>query len=308
MIELFPGLRSLRAFDAASRHLSFTRAAADMRVTPAAISHQIKEIEDQLGVSLFQRTSRTMHLTREGEMLQAAAAESLETLGAALQKIRKLKNPKRLNVSASPSIGAKWLVPRLDRFLAEVPGADVHVDVSASLIDFERDDIDIAIRFGKGNYPGMRSDILFQDHVFPVCSPSLIHDDKPLKTPRDLLRYPLIHLDWDAEGLPWPNWRMWMLAAGVKDFDADAGLHFSQTSLAVQAAINCQGIALGDSNLVADDLAVGRLIKPFELSLRAPPQFAYYVISPLADADAAMVKAFREWSLKEAAQTAGQPL
>jgi LysR family transcriptional regulator, glycine cleavage system transcriptional activator len=308
MIELFPGLRSLRAFEAASRHLSFTKAAEDMRVTPAAISHQIKEIEDQLGVMLFTRTSRTMHLTREGEVLRTAAIESLDALNAALLKIRKLGNPKRLNVSASPSIGAKWLVPRLDRFLAEVPGADVHVDVSASLIDFERDDIDIAIRFGRGNYPGMRSDLLFQDHVFPVCSPRLIKDDKPLKTPTDLLRYPLIHLDWDAEGLPWPTWRMWMLAAGVKDFDSAAGLHFSQTSLAVQAAINCQGIALGDSSLVADDLEAGRLIKPFELSLRAPPEFAYHVISPLSSADQPMVKAFREWSLKEAAQTVGQTL
>jgi LysR family transcriptional regulator, glycine cleavage system transcriptional activator len=306
MIELFPGLRSLRAFEAASRRLSFTRAADDMKVTPAAISHQIKEIEEQLGVALFTRTSRSMHLTREGEILQAAAAESLDTLSAALQKIRKTRNPKRLNVSASPSIGAKWLVPRLDRFLAEVPGADVHVDVSASLIDFERDDIDIAIRFGKGHYPGMRSDLLFEDHIFPVCSPSLIKDDKPLKTPLDLLRYPLIHLDWDADGgLPWPNWRMWMLAAGVKDFDSDAGLHFNQTSLAVQAAINCQGIALGDSSLVADDIAAGRLIKPFELSLRAPPEFAYYVISPLSAEDGPMVKAFREWSLREAALTAG---
>jgi LysR family transcriptional regulator, glycine cleavage system transcriptional activator len=308
MIELFPGLRSLRAFDAAARHLSFTRAAEDMRVTPAAISHQIKEIEDQLGVVLFQRNSRSMQLTREGEVLQMAAAEALQDLNAALQKIQKIKSPKRLNVSASPSIGAKWLVPRLDRFLAEVPGADVHVDVSASLIDFERDDIDIAIRFGNGHYPGLRSDLLFQDHVFPVCSPHLIRDDKPLKHPRDLLRYPLIHLDWDAEGLPWPNWRMWRQAAGVTDFDADAGLHFSQTSLAVQAAVNRQGIALGDSSLVADDLAAGRLIKPFELSLRAPPQFAYHVISPLATADAPMVKAFREWSLREAAATVGTPL
>jgi LysR family transcriptional regulator, glycine cleavage system transcriptional activator len=246
-----------------------------------------------------------MHLTREGEILQAAAMESLETLNLALQKMRKSRNPKQLKISASPSIGAKWLVPRLDRFLAVMPGADVRVDVSSSLRDFERDDIDIAIRFGDGNYPGLRSDLLFHDHVFPVCSPLLLTPDKPLNTPRDLLRYKLIHLDWDAEGLPWPNWRMWMLAAGVKDFDTSEGLHFSQTSLAVQAAINCQGITLGDSSLVADDLAAGRLVKPFELSLRAPPEFGYHVISPQSTADNPMVKAFREWSLREAAETAG---
>ncbi|MBZ0261206.1 MAG: transcriptional regulator GcvA [Hyphomicrobiales bacterium] len=304
MLELFPGLRSLRAFDAAARHLSFTRAASDMGVTPAAISHQIKELEEQIGVSLFARTSRSMRLTREGEILLAAAVESLDSLNRALQRIRKLKNTRQLKVSASPSIGAKWLVPRLDRFLAEVPGADVRIDVSAAVLDFDRDDIDIAIRFGNGKYPGLRSDLLFQDQVFPVCSPVLITRDKPLKTPRDLIQHhQLIHLDWEAQGLPWPNWRMWMLAAGIRDFDDAAGLHFSQTSLAVQAAINGQGVALGDSNLVADDLAAGRLVKPFELSLRAPPQFAYHVISPIETADTPMVKAFREWALREAGVT-----
>ncbi len=140
--------------------------------------------------------------------------------------------------------------------------------------------------------------------MFPVCSPSLITKDKPLKTPRDLIQHhQLIHLDWEAQGLPWPNWRMWMLAAGIRDFDDSAGLHFSQTSLAVQAALNGQGVALGDSNLVADDLAAGRLVKPFELSLRAPPQFAYHVISPIETADTPMVKAFREWALTEAGVT-----
>jgi LysR family transcriptional regulator, glycine cleavage system transcriptional activator len=300
MLDQFPGLRSLRAFDAAAKHLSFTRAASEMAVTPAAISHQIKELEDQIGVSLFARTSRTMRLTREGEILRSAAIESLEALTRALQKIRKLENQKQLKVTASPSIAAKWLVPRLDRFLSTVPGADVRIDVSSNVLDFDRDDVDIAIRFGEGKYPGLKSDLLFQDQVFPVCSPRLITKDKPLKTPRDLLHHQLIHLDWEAQGLPWPNWRMWMLASGIRDFDDTRGLHFSQTSFAVQAAIDGQGVALGESNLVADDLAQGRLVKPFELSLRAPLQYAYHVISPLETADAPMVKAFREWCLKEA--------
>ena len=307
MLNQFPGLRSLRAFDAAAKHLSFTRAASEMAVTPAAISHQIKELEDQIGVSLFARTSRTMRLTREGEILRTAAIESLEALTRALQKIRKLENQKQLKVTASSSIAAKWLVPRLDRFLATVPGADVRIDVSSNVLDFDRDDVDIAIRFGEGKYQGLRSDLLFQDQVFPVCSPRLITKDKPLKTPRDLLHHQLIHLDWEAQGLPWPNWRMWMLASGIRDFDDARGLHFSQTSFAVQAAIDGQGVALGESNLVADDLAQGRLVKPFELSLRAPPQYAYFVISPLDTADAPMVKAFREWSLREAGSTGAEP-
>lgn len=303
MLDLFPGLRSLRAFDAAARHLSFTKAAAEMNVTPAAISHQIRELEDQIGATLFIRTSRSMHLTREGDILLAASTEAIDHLSAALQRIRKLKNHKQLKISASPSIAAKWLVPRLDRFLAKMPGADVRVDVSSSVIDFERDDIDVAIRFGEGKYAGLKTDLLFTDHVFPVCSPKLMQGATPLKTPRDLLKHQLIHLDWEAQGLPWPNWKMWMMAAGIRDFDDTSGLHFGQTSFAVQAAIDGQGVALGDSNLVADDLAAGRLVKPFELSLRAPPQFAYWVLSPKDTADSPMVKAFRDWALLEAQQT-----
>jgi len=308
MIELFPGLRSLRAFDAAAERLSFTRAADDLAVTPAAISHQIKELESQLGVSLFTRTSRSMRLTREGEVLHAAAHESLEVLSRALMRIKRLENRMQIRVSASPSLAAKWLVPRLDRFLSLQPGADVRVDVSHSVVDFDREDIDIAIRFGEGRYPGLRADMLFQDNVFPVCSPKIITKDKPLKTPKDLLKHTLIHLDWEAQGSPWPNWKMWMKASGINDFDDRAGLHFGQTSFAVQAALDGMGVALGDSNLVADDLAAGRLVKPFELSLRAPKQFAYYVITRLDTADAPMVDAFRDWCMAEARVTEGKSM
>lgn len=303
MIEHFPGLRSLRAFDAAAAHLSFTRAAEQLGVTPAAISHQIKELEDVIGAPLFLRTSRSMRLTREGEILHTAAHDSLETLSRALFRIKRLENRKQLRVSASPSIAAKWLVPRLDRFLALQPGADVRVDVSHAVVDFDREDIDVAIRFGEGKYPGLKADLLFQDSVFPVCSPRIISKEKPLATPRDLLHHQLIHLDWEANGAPWPNWKMWMTAAGIRDFDDKRGLHFGQTSLTVQAAIDGQGVALGDSNLVADDLAAGRLVKPFDLSLRAPKQFAYYVISRLNTEDAPIVNAFRDWCIAEARET-----
>ncbi len=300
MLENFPGLRSLRAFDAAAQHLSFTKAAEVMGVTPAAISHQIKEIEDQLGVALFVRTSRTMRLTREGEILHGAAHESLETLARALHRLKRLENRNQLRVSSTPSVAAKWLVPRLDRFLAVAPGADVRIDVSSSLVDFDRDDVDVAIRFGAGKYPGLASSPLFQDSLSPVCNPRLITKEKPLRTPKDLLRHTLIHLDWEAQGQPWPNWRMWMLAAGIKDFDDRSGLHFGQTSLTIQAAIDGHGIALGDSNLVADDLAAGRLVKPFELSLKAPAAFGYHLITRLDVSENPLVSAFRDWVLAEA--------
>ena len=300
MARAIPGTGALKAFEAAGRHLNFTRAAEELHVTPAAISHQIKEFEDQLGQRLIERTSRSMRLTPAGEILHAAVGEALDGLTRAQARMQRGRNSTRLKVSASTSIAAKWLVPRLDEYMKIATGAEVQLDVSDRVRDFVQDDIDLAIRFGNGHYPGFRADRLFDNTIFPVCSPALLKSKKPLQHPRDLLQHRLIHVEWSGQGVTWPNWRMWMLAAGIRDFNDAAGLHFSQTSLAVQAAINGQGVALGDSNLVADDLAAGRLVKPFELSLRAPPQFAYHVISPIETADTPMVKAFREWTLREA--------
>jgi LysR family glycine cleavage system transcriptional activator len=304
MLRHIPGLQALKAFDAAARHLSFTRAAEELNVTPAAVSHQIKELEEQIGVSLFQRTSRHMQLTRQGHILKPAIVDALAGLTRALQRIREADNPTQIRLTASPSIAAKWLVPRLDRFLDTMPDADVRIDVSSSVLDFERDDVDVAIRFGDGNYPGLAVDRLFHDVIFPVCSPALLKGRKPLREPRDLLAHTLIHLDYEAQGAVWPNWRMWMLAAGIRDFNDTRGLHFGQTSLAVQAAIDGHGVALGDSSLVADDIAEGRLVKPFELTLRSPPQFAYHLITRRDTAERPMVKAFRNWIMAEAMKTA----
>jgi len=301
MLRHIPGLQSLKAFDASARLLSFTKAAQELNVTPAAISHQIKELEELTGVTLFHRTSRHMQLSRAGMILKPAIAEALEGLTDALQRIRQLENPMQVRVTASPSIAAKWLVPRLDRFLDAVPGADVRIDVSSSVLDLERDDVDVAIRFGDGVYPGLSVDKLFHDVLFPVCSPGLLQEGKPLREPRDLLQFTLIHLEYEAQGAVWPNWRMWMLAAGIKDFNDTRGLHFSQTSLAIQAAIDGHGVALGDSTLVGDDLAAGRLVKPFELALKSPAQFAYHLITRRDTADRPMIKTFRNWILAEAA-------
>jgi len=305
MLRHIPGLQSLKAFEASARHLNFTRAAAELNVTPAAVSHQIKELEDAVGVPLFQRTSRHMQLTRQGQVLKPAIADALEGLTRALQKLRQVENPTQVRVTASPSIAAKWLVPRIDRFLESMPGADVRIDVSSEPLDFDREDIDVAIRFGEGIYPGLVVEKLFHDTLFPVCSPELLKGAKPLREPKDLLQFTLIHLDWEAQGAVWPNWRMWMLAAGVKDFNDTRGLHFSQTSLAVQAAVDGHGVALGDSTLVADDLASGRLVKPFELSLRSPAQFAYHLITRRDTAERPMTKAFRNWIIAEAAASQG---
>ena len=305
MLRHIPGLQSLKAFDASARVKFRCRAAQELHVTPAAVSHQIKELEEALGVPLFQRTSRHMQLTRQGQILKPAISDALEGLTRALQRIRQSDNPMRVQVTASPSIAAKWLVPRLDRFLDSVPGADVRIDVSSDPLDFDREDIDVAIRFGDGVYPGLNVEKLFHDTLFPVCSPELLKGAKRLREPRDLLQFTLIHMEWEAQGAVWPNWRMWMQAAGVKDFNDSRGLHFSQTSLAIQAAIDGHGVALGDSTLVGDDLAAGRLVKPFELSLRSPAQFAYHLITRRDTAERPMTKAFRNWILAEAAASQG---
>jgi LysR family glycine cleavage system transcriptional activator len=244
-----------------------------------------------------------MRLTPQGAILHEAVSEALDRITIAVARIKKAANKAQLRVTASPSIAAKWLVPRLDGFLALFPSADVRVDVSSQVLDFTRDEVDIALRFGTGHYPGLQAERLFEDTVFPVCSPALLNGKRPLREPRDLLKHTLIHVDWDAQGATWPNWRMWMQASGITDFDETRGLHFGQTSLALQAAIDGQGVALGESSLVADDLASGVLIQPFSLTLRGSAQLAYYLITtPQNDADP-MVKAFREWILAEAAQT-----
>ena len=212
MLRHIPGLQSLKAFDASARHLNFTRAAAELNVTPAAVSHQIKELEEAIGVPLFQRTSRHMQLTRQGQVLKPAIADALEGITRALQKLRQVENPTQVRVTVSPSLAAKWLVPRLDRFLESVPGADVRIDVSSEPLDFDREDIDVAIRFGDGNYPGLVVEKLFHDTLFPVCSPELLKGGKKLREPKDLLQFTLIRLGSPGRGV-----------AQLADVDAGGG-------------------------------------------------------------------------------------
>lgn len=303
MVRPIPGTGSLRVFEAAGRHLNFTRAAEELHVTPAAVSHQIKEFEEQLDIRLLERTSRSMRLTSAGEILHAAVSEALAGLTRAVGQIQRRRDSAALKVTASTSIAARWLVPRLDDFMKTMPGVDVRLDVSDRVREFARDEIDVAIRFGNGNYPGHRADRLFDNTIFPVCSPALLRTKKPLSHPRDLLQHRLIHVDWSAPGVMWPNWRMWMLAAGVTDYQETAGLRLDNSGLALQAAIDGQGVALGDSSLVSDDLAAGRLVQPFAVTIKGPPQFAYYVISPVETQNDPLVRSFRDWILDEAAKT-----
>ncbi len=301
MARPLPPLNSLRAFEAAARHLSFTKAAEELNVTPGAISHQIKALEEFLGVVLFRRLTRALRLTDAGQAAVPKVREGFDNLAEAIEILRAEEEGNVLNVSVSASFGAKWLVPRLDRFRAAHPDLDIRIDATDRLADFQGETVDIALRYGKGNYPGLLVDKLASVEMVPVCSPGLLDGPQPLQRPQDLAHHTLLHLDWTLEEQTSPSWRMWLLAAGVSKVDATRGPRFSMESMMVQAAIEGQGVALAKTVLVAGDLAADRLVMPFDLSVCDPLNFAYYVVSPTRTAEVPKVAAFRTWVLSEAA-------
>ena len=308
MVNQIAGTRSLKVLEAACRHLNFTLAAAELKLTPAAVSYQIKEFEAQLGIELFIRANRSLKLTAAGKIMYDAVVAALGTLADGASRARKTEARAQLRVTASSSIAAKWLIPRLDRFSRLEPKADVLVDISSRLRDLERDEADVAIRFGRGDYPRVRSDRLFEHSIFPVCSPNLLRSVPPLRSPADILNHTLIHVTWSGQGVTWPDWTMWMQVAGVERLELKPGLHFEDSLFAIQAAIDGTGIALGDMSLVADDLSAGRLVRPFDLAINGPPMFAYFLVSPLEPAADSLVPSFREWVLREAEATRSNDL
>jgi LysR family glycine cleavage system transcriptional activator len=294
-----PPLNSLRAFVAAARHLSLAKAADELNVTPGAVSQQIKQLEDHLGVTLFRRTNRQMLLTDEGQACLPGLVEAFDRMHAALAEIARIGQDGRLTVSVAPSLASKWVVPRLDRFTAKHPEIDVLVSASMALVDFEAEDLDCAIRYGAGRYPGLVVEKLMEESVVPVCSPALLKE-KRLKTPADLKGFTLLHDDSPDLDPSCPDWRMWLRAAGVDAVDARRGLRFNQSSLVVEAAISGRGVALAKARLAADDIRAGRLVSLFDV--KQPIQFAYYFVAPPAKSALKRVQAFRKWLHDEIAK------
>jgi LysR family glycine cleavage system transcriptional activator len=291
------GFGALPSFAAAARWQSFTAAAEELGVTQAAISHQVRELEDQLAVKLFHRTGRAVRLTASGEILKKAVDGAFEEIAHAMRELKRTRPS--LRVTSPPSFASKWLVPRLDRFLAQAPEVDVFIDIQYKVTEFSHRDPHVLIQFGAGNFPAYQVDRLGDEHVVPVCSPSLIKGGHKKRDPKDLLRHTLLDVEWHSQGSTWPNWETWLDAAGLTEVPHGRTVRFAHSALAIQAAIDGQGIALGDSTLVADDLTAGRLIKPFELTLQGPPQFAYYLVSPRGLAKDAIETVFRDWLLRE---------
>lgn len=300
MSRRLPPLNALRAFEVAGRHLSFSRAAAELHVTPAAVSHQVKGLEEFLGVQLFRRLNKALLLTDAGQAMLPALREGFDRLDEAVKASRAAGAHRALTVSVAPSFGARWLVPRLYRFRQGHPGFDVRIDATHQLVDFARDDVDLAIRYGTGAYPGLAVERLFDDEVFPVCSPRLLGGDPPLAQPDDLRHHTLIHIRAD-DPAPWPDWEMWLHSAGVEGVDWSRGLQFSHAAMALQAAAEGQGVVLGTSVTTADDIAAGRLCKPFAHAMAS--EFSYYLVYAEKALARPKVAAFRDWLRAEAEQS-----
>ena len=286
-----PPLNTLPSFEAAARHLSFSKAADELHVTHGAVSRAVRKLEDHLGVQLMIRATRSVRLTPIGASLAAEIRDILEHLAAATSAATG-QSSGIVSVSTIDSFAARWLMPRLFRFRRTHGDIDVRVATSERLADFVSDGIDIAIRCGGGQYPGLTAELLMKEDHFPVCSPKLLKGRYPLRTPADLARHTLLHDVFTVD------WAIWLHSAGIDNIDPHRGPTFLSSDYAIQAAIRGEGIVLGRSALIADDLAAGRLVRPFELSL--PAGFAYYVVYPQRALQRPSVKAFRDWLIAEA--------
>ncbi|WP_322516168.1 transcriptional regulator GcvA [Rhodopseudomonas palustris] len=300
MTSRLPSLNGLRAFEAAARHLSFTLAAAELNVTQTAISHQIKRLEQELGVKLFVRQNRALALTPQARDYLPGIRAAFNDLRLATDRLLRKDNDRVLTVSTLSSLAAKWLLPRLSAFQEAHPGIDVRITTSTALVDFARDDVDAAIRYGRGQWPGLRADWLMADELFPVCSPALLAAGKPLRCPQDLAEQTLLH----TTGSYHDDWRLWLTAAGLPpDFSRQPGLSFDLVFMTVQAAIDGLGVAIGRTSYVEADIAKGRLVVPFTIAL--PDEWGFYLVSPQASADSPKLSAFRQWLTADTSGKAG---
>ncbi len=294
MAYRLPPLNALRAFESAGRHLSFTRAGQELHVTQAAISHQIKALESWLDIALFRRLNRAILLTEAGQRYLLSVREALDGLEGATRQI--LATGAALTISVMPSFGATWLVKRMARVAQQHPEIDLRISADDRSVDFTREDFDIAIRYGRGAWPGLHATRLIRPDVFPVCSPRLVADGPhPLRAPGDLRHHTLLQ-----EETPIFDWRMWLLAAGIDNIDPTRGPRFSHAHVVYQAAIVGQGVAIGATPMVDDDLAAGRLIKPFELTISV--DWAFYVVCLERRRDEPNIASLRDWLLAEVAR------
>ncbi len=286
-----PALTALRAFEAAARHESFSRAATELFVTHGAVSHQVRALEEELGQPLFARNGKRVSLTPAGRVYAERVRDALLQIAEATRALQAGTRDKRLTISTMPSFAARWLTPRIGSFIERHPELDVELMSSNTLVDFARDEVDVALRMGSGDYPGLYVERLLDDVFFPVCSPNFLGGKLPPR-PEDMQGLTLLR----GEGDPW---RPWFEAAGLDWPEPRKGLMFEDSSLLLQAAAEGQGIALIRSSLAYNDLLSGRVVRLFDVSIPCP-WLLYFVCAP-AMLDTPKVQAFRNWLLPEIA-------
>ena len=297
MTRRLPPLNALKAFEAAARHESFTRAAEELCVTQGAVSHQVKALEAELGVKLFNRERQRLIITEAGRGYLEVVRDAFDRIAAGTERLVQRQSTGVLTVSTSPNFAAKWFVHRLARFADVYPGIDLRISASLHHVDFAREDVDLAIRHGDGHWPGLHVTRLRAEELV-VCAPKLLSGRTALREPADLARHTLLHVNDRSD------WTRWLDAAGVKGVDVSRGPILNQASMAIDAAVDGQGVALARSALASWDLGSARLVRPFEISLPVP--YAYWIVSPKATANLPKIVTFREWLLAEAAHEVRQ--
>jgi LysR family glycine cleavage system transcriptional activator len=292
-----PPLNALRAFEAAARHLNFSRAADELSVTPGAVSQQIQNLEDYVGAALFKRTPKGLLLTDAAQTALPALREAFDRLAEAASLLTAAVDGRRLTLTAPPSFAAKWLVPRLGDFELAHPQVDVWLSAGMDLMDLTAGEVDVAIRYGAGRYPGLEVKRLISETVIPVISPQLLAET-PLNTPEDLKNHILLHDGSPEPDDSCPDWAMWLAARGVRGAEGMRGPRFNQSSLVIEAAVNGRGVALAKRTIAQADLDAGRLVAPLQIATAV--DFAYYLVHPKAKGRLPQVKAFISWIEAEA--------
>jgi len=290
MPRRLPPLNALKAFEAAARSESFTRAAEELHVTQGAVSHQVKALEATLGLKLFNRERQRLTLTEAGRDYLAVMRDALDRIALGTERLVQRQTSGVLTVSTSPDFAAKWLVYRLGRFAESHPEIDLRVSATAPHVDFAREDVDLAVRHGDGKWPALDAVRLCSERLFPVCSPKLVSGRNRIKTPADLLKFN-----------DWTTWTRWFEAAGVSDPVAH-GPSVNQASMLIDLAVDGQGVALARTVLAAWDLINGRLVRPVDVSLRMSN--TYWIVCPKVNANLPKIATFRNWLLAEAADDA----
>jgi len=287
-----PPLNALRAFEAGARHLSFTKAAAELHVTQAAVSHQVKALEEHLGYPLFKRMTRKLGLTEQGRALFPVVSDAFQRIAETAEDLRSAEDSRILTVSVTPAFGAKWLAYRLPRFWEKHPEIDLRVHHSIQVADLRHDDVDIAIRFGPGKWQGLTSEFMLRVDYTPVCSPALLKGKHPLKQPGDLRYHKLLHED------DYGGWTQWLAVAGVTDIDPRRGPIMDDITVMLQTVVNGGGVALGRLSMVEQDLAAGTLVKPFDITVLS--DLGYHLVYLSGALEREKVRAFRDFIMEEA--------